>query len=250
MPYGLYISAEGALVQARRLEVIANNLANADTVGFKRDVLQTQARHAEAIEQGQDVPENETLNNLGGGVRVVGTATDFSPGPLKRTGRPTDLAIAGPGFFMVRRGEQNYLTRAGNFELTAQGQLTTVHGDPVLAADGAPVQLDPTLPWYVTETGEVVQAGEAVPLALVMPREAGDLTKVGENLFLPVAPVEPVPPPQRRVLSGHLEQSTVRPIQEMLAMIETTRAFEANMRLIQHQDLMLGQMIGRLLTRT
>ncbi len=85
MTYGLYMSAEGAAAQAKRMEVLANNLANVDTPGFKRQLAVLQARHAEAILQGLDSPDSATINNVGGGVEIDGTLTDFSPGTLSNT---------------------------------------------------------------------------------------------------------------------------------------------------------------------
>ena len=83
MPYGLYISAEGAAAQARRLEVIANNMANTDTVGFKQDVPTFQARYAEAIQRGLASPGDKSINNIGGGVKMYDIATNFSEGNLR-----------------------------------------------------------------------------------------------------------------------------------------------------------------------
>ncbi len=106
MPYGLYLSAEGASAQSRRMEVLANNLANVDTVGFKRQMAVLQARAAEAIRQGFSELGDGSLDNLGGGVEVPETLTDFKTGTLKQTGIATDLAIAGDGFFVVQ-GDNN-----------------------------------------------------------------------------------------------------------------------------------------------
>ena len=114
MSYGLYISAEGAHAQSRRVETLANNLANADTVGFKRDLAVLQARYSEETQRGLDYPGSQSVNDLGGGVKVAGTQTDFSAGAFKRTNVPSDMAIPGDGFFMVRRPDGDYLTRAGN----------------------------------------------------------------------------------------------------------------------------------------
>ena len=85
MPYGMYISAEGAQAQAQRLQTIANNLANVDTAGFKRDVASFQARFAEAIQQGADYSGSRSESDLGGGVKIIGTQTDFSNGTLRNT---------------------------------------------------------------------------------------------------------------------------------------------------------------------
>ena len=147
MPYGLYISAEGAQVQSRRLDVIANNIANVDTVGFKRDLAVMQSRNAEAVERGLVSPAGTDpwrgLNDVGGGVQFRQTVTDFSSGPLKKTGNPSDVALQGDGFFVVRKGQDRLLTRAGNFRLTAAGDLVTQQGYPVLGEGNTPIALEP-----------------------------------------------------------------------------------------------------------
>lgn len=248
MPYGMYVSAEGAGIQAKRLEVLANNLANADTTAFKRDLALFQARLTEAHQQGLDQPGSGTLNDLSGGVELAGTETDFSPGPLKQTGAMTDLAIDGDAFFVVQKGEQNLLTRAGNFTFNAQGQLATTSGDPVLNDAGAPIVVDPAAgPWQVTPDGGIIQAGTTTYLALVRPASLGDLVKTGENLYQSLGPTTPLEPAERRVASGFLEASGVRPTLEMMELIETTRAYEANTNLIRFQDQAMGNLISRVL---
>lgn len=248
MPYGLYISAEGAHAQQKRLEVVANNLANVDTVGFKRDLAIFQARYAEATEQGLDQPGSGSLNDLGGGIMVQQTATDFSAGPLKQTGVRTDLAIGGDGYFVVQKDGQNLLTRAGNFQLTSAGQLVTQQGYPVLSPDNSPITIDLSNgEWEVTGSGVVQQQGIAQPLALVQPASKGDLVKVGENLFRPLSDPPEVPVGDRRVVSGHLEASGVKPTTELLEMIDATRAIEANLNMMQTQDQMLSELVNRVL---
>ena len=147
MPYGLYISAEGAQAQARRLEVIANNLANVETAGFKRDVAAFQARFTEAIQQGLDRPHSRTQNDVGGGVKMMNVDTDFSSSSLRQTEVPTDFAINGEGFFQVRaRDGSVYLTRAGNFTLDPQGRLVTQSDNmPVLDESRGEIVVDGTL---------------------------------------------------------------------------------------------------------
>lgn len=248
MPYGLYISAEGAQAQSTRMEVIANNLANAATPGFKRELAIFQARFAEEIQRGQEPAGAGTLNDLGGGVETLATVTDFSSGPLKQTGIPTDLAVEGDGFFVVRRNGQSFLTRAGNFALNTTGTLVTQEGDPVMSATGTPIVVAPDQgPWYVTPDGAVAQASELTYLALAQPNSLGDLVKVGDNLFSPLVAPKPVDATQRRVSSGVLEQSGVRPVNEMTEMIETSRAFEANVNMVRNQDQILGELVSRVL---
>src|SRR5256885_9866868 len=139
MPYGLYISAEGAKAQTTRLETIAHNLANVDTVGFKQDLARLQARNAEAIQRGLASAGSGSINDIGGGVQVRDTVTSFAAGNYEHTGRPLDMAINGDGFFVVQKGNQQYLTRAGNFQLDPQGRLVTTHGDAVMGSDRSPI---------------------------------------------------------------------------------------------------------------
>ena len=248
MPYGLYISAEGAHAQAKRLEVIANNMANVDTVGFKRELALFQARYAEEIQQGGESPGDGSLDDVGGGIMVAQTKTDFSSGPMKRTGIPTDMAIEGEGFFVVAKDGENYLTRAGNFRLTSRGELVTQQGYSVLGQSGAAVSLErPNEPFEVTASGSIQQGGTRLELAIVEPASLGDLVRAGENLFRPLAEPSPLSAEQRRVASGHLEMSAVRPTTEMIELIETSRVLEANTNMMKAQDEMLSGLINRVM---
>jgi len=245
MAYGMYISAEGALAQSVRLETIANNLANVDTTGFKRDLAMFQARYAEAIDQGLVPAEAGTVNDIGGGVKVLASFTDHSQGPMKKTGQPTDVAIRGRGFFVVERDGVEHLTRAGNFSLTPEGALTTQDGYPVMSEEGGPIVL--AGPFQFAEDGTFQSADGVQRLAMVEPTSLGDLSKVGENLFLPLAEVEPLPAEFRSVAQGFIEGSGTSAVREMTDMIETTRAYEANVNMIRHHDQIYGTLISRVL---
>lgn len=248
MPYGLYIAAEGAHAQAKRLEVIANNLANVDTTGFKRQLAIFQARHAEAIQQGEDIAGSGSINQIGGGVLVRDTPTDFAPGPLERTSIPTDIALESEGFFWVEKDTERFLTRAGNFRLTNRGELVTQQGYLVLGEDGAPIILpQPAQPFEVNSTGEIVQSGFRRMLAVVKPAEGDIPQRVGENLFRLQTEPEPVPAARRHVLQGFLERSGVRPALEMVELIEASRLVEVNLNLMKAQDQMLSGLVHRLL---
>ncbi|MEX0936363.1 MAG: flagellar basal-body rod protein FlgF [Pirellulales bacterium] len=245
MPYGLYISAEGAQAQVARMEVIANNLANVDTPGFKRDLALIQARYAEAIEQGLEAPQSGSIDDVGGGVLVAETLTDFSSGALKNTGIPSDLAIDGDGFFAVERDGEMLLTRAGNFQISPTGELLTQDGLSVLDDSGTPIVVSGT--WRVGQDGQISDEAGATTLGLFRPESLGDLVKIGENLFRSLSDPQPVPPAQRRVVQNFLEGSGVQPTTEMMELIATQRAFEANTQLIKNQDDMLDSLISRLL---
>ncbi len=251
MPYGLYLSAEGAHAQSKRLEVIANNLANVDTAGFKRHLAIFQARYAEETARGADTPGSGTINDLGGGIEVLQTAIDFSPGNLKHTGVPTDMAIKGDGFFMVEKDGRRFLTRAGNFSLSPTGQLIARRGADtyaVLGDGGAPIVIDPTLgPWEVTSWGGIRQAGSLQNIAVVAPENLAELVPVGHTLFEFRSSVQPVPLAQRQVASGYLETAAVQPTLEMIELIETTRAIEANLNMMQTQDEMMSALVNRVM---
>jgi flagellar basal-body rod protein FlgF len=249
MPYGMYISADGAAAQAQRLEVIANNLANVDTAGFKQDVPTFQARFAEAIQRGLASSGDKSVNDVGGGVKMIDVQTDFSPGTFQTTGNPLDLAISGNGFFHVRGDDgQVYLTRAGNFTLDAAGRLVTDVGHrPILDQSNSEITLASDQPWTISADGFISQSGTLRALGLSQPQSLGDLVKVGNNQFRSLGPIAPVPLAERQVRQGYLEQSAANPVRQMMSMIETTRGFEANTRMIQNHDSMLGTLISRVL---
>jgi flagellar basal-body rod protein FlgF/flagellar basal-body rod protein FlgG len=243
----MYVSASGANAQSKRMDVIANNLANIDTPGFKKDFPVLQARHAEAIEKGQVPQGMGRPEDIGGGVSFEEIVTDFETGTLKSTGIETDLAINGEGFFVVQKDGQPLLTRAGNFRFTGEGFLQTQDGLPVLSTDNNPIQIDPSLPRSFEVDGTIRQGGDVFELAVVKPNSLGDLVKSGETFFTPLAETPAVPLGERQVLSGYQEQSTVNSATEMMSMIEASRAYEANVKMIQSQDQALGTLISRIL---
>jgi flagellar basal-body rod protein FlgF len=246
--YGLYMAAEGAHAQAKRLEVIANNMANVDTVGFKRQLAIFQARYAEAEQQGLSQPGSGSLDDVGGGIELLSTDTDFAPGPLQKTGIPTDIAIHGEGFFLVRRGSESLLTRAGNFRINNQGELVTQHGDAVLNDNGSPVVIaQPQQPFNITAEGEIQQGGATQRLAMVKTESPAELIRVGENTFRTESTPVPLQAKERQVSSGFLEGSGSTATTEMIEMLEATRILNANMNLMQAQDSMFGSLVGRLM---
>ena len=247
MNYGLYVSAAGADTQSRRMETLSHNLANVDTPGFKEQLAVVQARFSRAIQDGQDVPGSGSINDLSSGVSMVETMTNYAPGPVRSTGRDLDMAIQGDGFFVVDHEGQQMLTRAGNFQLDRTGRLTTANGDSVLSSDGAPILVNPNLPWVLQEDGFLAQAGGGVFVGLAKPASTADLDRAGDNLFRPRGPLQRVTADQRHVLQGHLEKSAVRPARAMLDLIETSRAYETNIRMIQNQDQLTGSLVNRIL---
>ena len=249
MYYGLYTSAAGAHSQNQRVEVISNNLANVDTVGFKRELALLESRDSEAIERGQAQRGDGSRDNLGGGVEQKTTATDFGQGTLRQTGIDSDFALERPNmFFAVQRGKEQLLTRAGNFRVANDGRLVTPEGDAVLGSDGGPIQLDPALPWAAMAGGRIAQAGEVKELALRRPQNPRDLQKAGQNYFsAPAGKVQPAAEDERQVRNGYIEGSGVNPLREMVEMIAASRGYETNVRMIQNHDGMTGSLVSRLL---
>lgn len=251
MPYGLYLSASGANAQSHRMEVLSHNLANISTPGFKPHLSVLQSRDTEAIERGQAHLGSGTIDDIGGGVNIQPSVTQFNQGPIRTTGSQTDFAINDKeSFFVIQRGDQQLLTRAGNFTFDGSGTLITPIGEPVVGSGGEAVRIDPRLPYEVMNDGTIYQAGQRQELMLVQPRAIGDLSRVGDNLFQSLTPVDTVPETKRAVIGGALESSAVLPTNAMMELIETSRIYEANVRMIQNQDQSMGQLISRVLQQS
>jgi flagellar basal-body rod protein FlgF len=248
MYYGLYMSAAGANAQSQKVEVLSNNLANVNTVGFKRELALLQARDSEAIERGMAGRGNGAVEDIGGGVRMNATWTDFSPGTMQLTHIPSDLAIDSPDtFFQVQHGKEKLLTRAGNFHVSDEGLLVTAGGDPVLSSDGGVIEIDPELPFRFVEGGAIEQAGERIEISLIKAKDVSRLEKAGQNYFRADRRASLAPAEERIVKSGYLEMSGVNPVDEMVELIAASRAYEANVRIIQQHDTATSELISRML---
>ncbi len=249
MNYGMYVSAAGAHSLSRKVDMLSNNLANVSTDGFKREIALLEARDSEAIERGDSTRGSQGLNDLSGGVHLTLTPIDYSTGVMRVTERQTDLALERPqDFFLVERDGQEFLTKAGSFRFTQEGRMVTQEGDTVLNADGGPIVIDPTLPWQMFAGGVVTQGADTFAVAIRRPASLGSLTKAGGTLFdASQTTLTAVPETERQVRQGVLETSGVNPTQEMVELIAASRAYEANIRMIQHHDSLLQNLTGRLL---
>jgi flagellar basal body rod protein FlgG len=259
MQYGLYLSAAGLQAQQARQNVLSNNIANAQTAGFKRDLATMQARANAVVEDPRMAPYAlPVVKDQGGGVFLAGAGIDLTPASLEKTGNRTDVALDGHGFFTVQGDKpgEKLLTRDGRFLLNRENVLVTANGGrPVLNAEGEPIKLVPSLPITISAKGRISQGdvdggggGGGVQLGLVDVPDARRLVKLGANVLTvdrPSALAEL--PALTSVQQGALEHSGVEPITEMVQMMEGQRAFEANARLITFQDQTLQQLntIGR-----
>lgn len=250
MLYGLYQSAVGADLQSMRMDTVANNIANAGTASFKRDLAIFAVRQQQAELDGQlhEVPPE--LREHPGAALIAETVTDFTQGPLQSTGAAFDVAVMGTGFLRVSDGQQEFLTRRGSLTLNADAELVQADtGYHVLDPRGKPIEIPPGMDVQIDEAGVIMAVDPVTRTAqivgemdLVQPHDTRTLIKRGESLYEASAGYTDADP-QTRIRQGYLEQSGVQPIHEMLAMIETSRAFEANMNLIQYQDQTLGHLL-------
>jgi flagellar basal-body rod protein FlgF len=247
MLYGLYVSAAGALANSYRQDVVANNLANVDTVAFKRDLALARARPTENEQNGQRQFTDALLEKVGGGIFALPTHTDFSPAGLEVTGRDFDLGLEGRGFFQVSQGDQILYTRDGRFMLNDQDKLVTFTDQlPVLDESGKPIKLDRMQDFAVTESGVISQGGAAVGrLGIVDFEDSRVLRKQGNNLYVNQSGAQSQAS-SSLVKQRALENSGVNPIKEMVEMIEAQRMFQTNLRMLQLQDQTLGMAVTRL----
>jgi len=251
MIYGLYLSANGLLTQGMRADVISNNLANSSTTGFKRDFLALRQRDPEVLRQGAFGRETQRhLLAIGGAVEGSRSHSIFQQGAMKPTGNALDMAINGSGFFKVRDDQgKMYYTRDGAFIINNEGILTTQNGMPVLNQGNGPIEVGAVGDLRIDEIGRIIADGEPIDqIGLFDVNDQDALHKVGENLFEAIEPVQEAPADTIALVTGHLESSSVSPIQEMTALIEAQRAYQANAKLIGIQDDTLGKAISQIAT--
>lgn len=251
MMYGIYLSGAGAAVQDYRVDVLANNLANVDTTGFKRDLSVFLARKAEARGNPDKAHLRHALQDrVGGGVLLASTVTRHEPGSLVQTGRGLDLAINGDGYFWVR-GEDGRIryTRAGNFRVSAEGEIVTADGaHKVLDAGGAPLTVESADDLAIGEAGIVSRRGEVLgEIGLRSFPDPTVLRKAGDNLFVAAGDEPGAPAADARISQGYLEGSSAgaRMMQEMTDLLSANRMYDFNMQALRIQDEMLGQTVSR-----
>jgi len=252
MNSGMYSALSGNLAAMRRLDVIASNLANAATNGFKQDRLVFES----VLAGSQNPPAVPTADPVMIKDKLV---TDYSAGSLVKTGNTFDLALQGDGFFVVKTPEGVAFTRHGSFSLSADGTLVTANGYPLLSkagtqpADGQPIRIDvlgqaaggkPV----VDSQGNITLNGEPVSsLAIFDFPKPYQLTKGAGTLFLAEAGVTPQSAsPLTTVYQGALEQSNVDSVAQMVQMVEASRYFETCQKAVRSFDDMATKAINDL----
>lgn len=259
---GIYTALSGAIAQNQRLDTIANNIANTNTTGFKKDE-QVFYEYLTANEKGSDiiraprVPASiESFYEMNGGDRGYvdskGTYTDHSQGLLKETGNTLDVALEGKGFLEVLAPDGVRFTRNGALKIDGQGRLVTKEGFPVLRSGfGQPPEQRVLVPngrnVTISNNGEIYSGTDSIGfMSIVNAGNMDALQKVGSSLYK----VKPNLDPQLavaedvKVRQGFLEGSNVNVVDEMTKMIATTRTFESTQKAIQAFDNMNNKLIN------
>lgn len=236
MNSGLYAALSGNLAAMRRLDVISNNLANANTAGFKGDRLQFESVLASSKSQSQAAASPNDSPVFSSEIFF----TDYSPGPLKQTGNTLDVALDGDGFFVVNTPQGRAYTRQGNFRMDSAGRLVTSEGYEVQG--GGPITINGGRVDIDAKGAILVDGTPAGTLDIVDFQKPYALQKLGEGLFIPANPQEtPVNVTTTTVQQGTLEGSNVNVVAEMVRMIETTRYFESCQKVVRSYDDITGK---------
>ncbi len=254
MVKGLYTAYTGMINEQRRLDTLTNNLANSNTVGYKKEGATAQsfddtlAIKIKDTSVGSYMPRR--IGDINLGVDIGETYTDYSQGSFRITDKPADLAISGMGFFAIeftdKQGNTSIkYTRNGEFTVNKEGYFVTSDGDYLLNAqaalngqtgEAAHVRVDPVQEYSINTQGYIYQNGQVVGQVGLVDFENYDyLAKYGENLYEPVAGATLVAS-DASIEQGCLETSNVNIVDEMVSMITIQRAYEAGQKMIQTED--------------
>lgn len=258
----MFSAISGLRANQTALDVTGNNIANSNTVGFKSSQTIFQDTLSQMLTAGAAPAANQGGTNpiqIGLGVQVGATNTNFAQGAPQTTGKPTDVMIQGDGFFVVERNGQNLYTRSGAFNLDGAGRLVTTDGDLVQDVDGGPITIptnNPNLKSYsIGPDGVITGQFTAGPqqlgqLAVADFNNPMGLEKVGDTMYRETlssgnAQVG-APGAGRRglLMSGALEMSNVDLAAEFTNLIVAQRGFQANSRVITTSDQVLEDLVN------
>ena len=237
--------------EQKRLDVISNNLANADTLGYKQESVSSQSFDkllTIKIRDGSQSYHNQAIGTMSLGVKVGEVYTDYSQGSIRGTSSPLDLALSGSGFFTITttnaKGETvTRYTRDGSFQLTKDGYLVDSQGNRVQGS-GGDIQID-AKDITIDNSGRITVDGEVKDTLKIVDFENYDyILKTGDNLYRVVDGATETTS-NASVLQGYTEQSNVNVVSEMVDMITVTRAYEANQKMIRSQDSMLEKAVNQ-----
>lgn len=237
METGLYVALSGQIALQRRLDTIANNVANSSTPGFRAENTTFESLISKS-------DRASVAYSSSGETTFAGQA-----GATTQTGNPLDIAIKGEAFLAIATPTGTAYTRDGRMQISTAGDLETISGRPILDIGGAPLQIDPQRgPIEILGNGTITQNGNTVGrLGLfLMPGDAKTARYEG-SAFTTTAPVEPVTDYSRTgVVQGFIEGANVNPVLEMSRLIAVTRAFEALSNSIEQSDRKMSDAIRTL----
>lgn len=239
---GIYSSASGMMAEMTRTDATANNLANANTTGYKKDVAVSKDFASVMITRIND-GQNADIGSLGRGTVIDEVAVDQEAGTIRTTGNDLDMAVDGKGYFAVQTPNGVRYTRNGTFTRSSQGELVTQDGYQVLGQDDAPIRLTGTK-FVVNANGAVFNNGiQTGQLQVVDFADERQLTKEGASLFVAAGNAQQQPA-SGSVRQGTLEMSNVNVVAEMVNLITGYRAYETNSKAVQAHDQLLDKAVN------
>lgn len=247
----LYTAVSGMITQETNQDIISNNLANSGTTGFKQDKLSVGSFDDVLIQNYDKQQGGQNVQNIIGklnlGSKINGVTTDFSQGPIESTGKSTDFAISGKGFFTVSNNGKSYYTRDGHFSVNSTGYLTNESGYNVMGTNTSTGSVEPI---YVGNAkvstdaqGNICLNGKpSYKLKTVDFADYKTLHKMGDNLFTGSNPINI----NANIQSSSLEQSNVNLTSTMIDMLTTMRSFETDQKIVQSIDETLDKSVNSL----
>jgi flagellar basal-body rod protein FlgF len=215
----LTLAASGMQSRMQSLEMLANNLANVETSGFKAD------REFYSLYIGADASRDAATGDLSTQPVIESPWIDLAQGNLRNTSNPLDFAIDGPGMFAVNTPAGTRYTRNGSFRISATGVLTTSEGNPVRARGGGQISIPSTTRIDVLADGTIQQAGQPLGQIEMAAFDRDSLDKMGESYFAPFAGAV-AKPATGTVVQGKLEQSNVTAAESAVRLVAIMRQFE------------------------
>lgn len=257
---GLYIAASGMITETKHTDMIANNLANASTTGYKRDDMAIREFEPLLLRRINDQSADTDVTSfkgfrIGMGAPVVGTlglgsavdeiATDHLQGAMQTTGNTYDLAISGEGYFVVNTIDGPRYTRDGGFYRSSTGRLENMRGQEVLSAQGRPITIpEDAQNVTITSDGRIyANGGEIGQLSIVAFDGKNAVVKQGDNLYRPQEGAQPRQA-TGSVEQGMLEMSNTSVVTEMVELINNYRVYEAGSKAVQTQDSLLDKAVN------
>ena len=258
---GLYIAASGMITETKHTDMIANNLANASTTGYKRDDMAIREFEPMLLRRINDYSADTKVTSfkgfrvdgnraprvgmLGLGSAVDEIATDHLQGAMQTTGNTYDLAISGQGYFVVNTIDGPRYTRDGGFYRSNTGQLQNMRGQAVLSAQGRPITIPANAQHVnVSSDGRIYADGaEVAQLGFVQFNGRNAVIKQGDNLYRPQGGAQPRPA-TGTVEQGMLEMSNTSVVTEMVELINNYRIYEAGSKAVQTQDSLLDKAVN------